>query len=291
MYQSVVTHNRHTNRDLEPQVLGEPSRTANILCHVFGGIADPPTQSVHQDISEPLNTSWISGSASLDDLPPGVPEPQEQGSLFDELPGNLDVDTLEHITHALPDGEPDFNSEDEPPPGPAESDCLNSVDLLDDPLITQLTPELDHNIGQDCDGDDGTIPRPAKTLKTAKRRLGLDSDAYIVQIPICTVCFKLYTHEDIKAAYSPNCTGHRCQGIFYHEKWTATATGTNVDNEDAGMKCIPAKIHCYSPIEKAVARFLLCQDFVENLQNTSQDSDQPSITDETIMHDIHDAEG
>lgn len=41
--------------------------------------------------------------------------------------------------------------------------------------------------------------KPAQTLTTAKRRLGLEVDDYIEKRPICTVCYKHYPLDEIKS--------------------------------------------------------------------------------------------
>ncbi|RDB19230.1 hypothetical protein Hypma_013499 [Hypsizygus marmoreus] len=135
--------------------------------------------------------------------------------------------------------------------------------------------------------DGSMYPKPARTFVTAKRRLGLNADEYIIKSPICTRCFKYYSIQDIKNATSPKCTVRRCKGVFYRQKRTADDL-----EEDCGSvsKRYPAKIHCYSPIEKTIQRFLLRPDFVQNLRDTSKDIDRLPPTEHTIMHDIHDGD-
>jgi hypothetical protein len=92
-----------------------------------------------------------------------------------------------------------------------------------------------------------THPRPARTIITAKRRLGLEIDDYIEWRPICNVCYKFYSYDTIKNATSPNCTQPQCKGIFYREK---RGFQDDIDNNrdmdtDQYMKRMPAKIQPY----------------------------------------------
>ncbi|KAJ7120571.1 hypothetical protein C8R43DRAFT_1136739 [Mycena crocata] len=107
---------------------------------------------------------------------------------------------------------------------------------------------------------DASFPKPATTLVTAKRRLGLDVDADIVTVPICT----------------------------REKRMSRFVEG---EPDAAVMKHIPAKIHAYVPIEKTVARFLLRADFVRNLRDSSKDAERPEPTEFSVMQDIHDAAG
>lgn len=132
-----------------------------------------------------------------------------------------------------------------------------------------------------------TYPVPARTIVTAKRRLGLNSDDYINQRPICTKCFKYYPRDSIDTMQSPKCTIPRCRGIVYREK---RMRADPVSGEAPPAKRYPAKIHAYSPLPLTIQRFLLRPDFVRNLRDTSQDLERPAFTDDTIMHDIHDGE-
>ncbi len=98
----------------------------------------------------------------------------------------------------------------------------------------------------------GSRLRPAQTLATVKKRLRLDTDEFIVQSPTCTSCYKVYSMEQMQTMTSPDCTVKRCKGIVYREKCMAEDLG-----REREVKRIPAKIFCYSPIEKTITRFLL----------------------------------
>jgi hypothetical protein len=92
--------------------------------------------------------------------------------------------------------------------------------------------------------------------------------------------------EQIETMTKPNCTERRCKGIVYREKRTAE----DLVNQEQESKRIPAKIYCYSPIERTIARFLLRRDFVENLRDTSKDSARQILSDNDEMTDMYDGE-
>lgn len=131
-----------------------------------------------------------------------------------------------------------------------------------------------------CTGSLPISPVPATTIVTAKRRLGLEVDDYIVQRPICTHCYKYYSHDEIRVLDSPKCTVRWCHGIVYREK--RVRSGPNGDERTP--KRIPAKIHAYSPLPLTIQRFLLRPDFVKNLCDNSRYSE------DTVLHDIYDGE-
>ncbi|KAI0370386.1 hypothetical protein BV20DRAFT_1035887 [Pilatotrama ljubarskyi] len=121
-------------------------------------------------------------------------------------------------------------------------------------------------------------PKPAESLITAKRRLGLNVDDYIEKRAICTVCFKPYSSEDIAQSDSPTCVVRKCPGIFYSTKREADGTERRV----------PAKIHAYVSLIKTIQRFLLRPDFVNALTLPSQKLRKPPLENHESMHDFHD---
>jgi hypothetical protein len=119
--------------------------------------------------------------------------------------------------------------------------------------------------------------KPATTLATAKRRLGLEYDDYIEKRPICTVCSKYYSPEDINNLQSPSCMKPRCKGVAYRIKRST---------EDPPVeKRVPAKILPYISLIQSLKRMLLRPSFVNNLVPL-----KPSHFDEkTRMYDIQDS--
>ncbi|KAI0748334.1 hypothetical protein C8Q80DRAFT_1103489 [Daedaleopsis nitida] len=119
-------------------------------------------------------------------------------------------------------------------------------------------------------------PKPARTLVTARRRLGLNVDDFIEKRPICTSCFKFYSPGDILKLDSPACIVPRCSGVLYRLK-------RDVDGVE---KRIPAKIQPYAPLIKALQRFFLRPDFVKHFRLPSERPGQDSLADDAYMHDF-----
>ena len=119
--------------------------------------------------------------------------------------------------------------------------------------------------------------KPATTLATAKRRLGLEYDDYIEKRPICTICSKYYTLDDINSLLSPSCTKPRCKGIAYRIKRST--------DDPPVKKRVPAKILPYMSLIQSLQRMLLRPSFVNNLVPF-----QESQFDKTTrMYDIQDS--
>jgi len=99
--------------------------------------------------------------------------------------------------------------------------------------------------------------KPATTLATAKHHLGLEYDDYIKKQPICTICSKYYTPDDIKSLRSPSCTKPRCKGIAY---------GIKRSTDDPPVeKRVLAKILPYMSLIQSLQQMLLWPSFVNNL--------------------------
>ncbi|KAG1813651.1 uncharacterized protein BJ212DRAFT_1482550 [Suillus subaureus] len=129
-----------------------------------------------------------------------------------------------------------------------------------------------------------TFPIPRCSIITVKKHLGLQTDDYVLRIPICDVCYKCYSLDDIQKLDTPICMVSCCKGNVYHAKHEHTDPATGEDQ----FKRIPVKVLIYCPIIKAVQRFLLRSTFVTNLRDTSQDINCTELSDDDLMHDIHD---
>jgi hypothetical protein len=134
-----------------------------------------------------------------------------------------------------------------------------------DNCTRRITEDLDI---LDAAGILPTNPAPARTLVTAKRRLGLDIDLYIHKQPICTVCFKHYSLDDIDKLQESNCTVSKCKGQVYREKRLAGPPGS-----EPKLKRVPAKIQQYAPWDLALRRMMIRPDFVAALRDSSEDSE------------------
>ena len=58
-------------------------------------------------------------------------------------------------------------------------------------------------------------PRPVRTLQSARRRLGIDPDTYIIQYALCMICWKHHTPEQLKDLAGPQCRNRNCTGLIY----------------------------------------------------------------------------
>ncbi|KAG8698712.1 hypothetical protein FRC08_005753 [Ceratobasidium sp. 394] len=61
-------------------------------------------------------------------------------------------------------------------------------------------------------------PKPAKTLETIQRRLGLDIDNFLKRQPICYECYQRYSFDEIASARVDKCFRTGCPGIFWRVK-------------------------------------------------------------------------
>ncbi|KAJ8074366.1 hypothetical protein PM082_015266 [Marasmius tenuissimus] len=59
------------------------------------------------------------------------------------------------------------------------------------------------------------VPRPVCTLKSAKRRLGIDADSAIIQYSACPTCWKHHTPHEVEKLESPACKEPECNGVIY----------------------------------------------------------------------------
>lgn len=131
-----------------------------------------------------------------------------------------------------------------------------------------------------------TYPKPARTITTAKSRLGLNVDDFIEARPVCSSCFKYYSHDDLAHLEAPECLVARCPGIVYREKRIKDRSPTAVDGYT--MRRIPAKIQPYSSLIKWLRCMAMRPNFSKYLRNTSRDASRRPVSDSELMHDFHD---
>lgn len=135
-------------------------------------------------------------------------------------------------------------------------------------------------------------PPPARSLPTARRRLGLDVDSHIQKIPTCDKCYKVYTQATIDRMQNPTCKEKNCRGNVWRLKRCAPREGNPLDLTDDGQtyKRSPIKYLSYSPLIPALRRFLMRPDFVANLRDPALDGIDIATdrTPSTRMNDIYD---
>lgn len=61
-------------------------------------------------------------------------------------------------------------------------------------------------------------PPPVRTLQSARKCLGIDPDAYIIQYALCPLCWVHHSPEELKALESPACATRDCEGQIYTVK-------------------------------------------------------------------------
>ncbi|KAL7283633.1 hypothetical protein ACG7TL_003069 [Trametes sanguinea] len=144
------------------------------------------------------------------------------------------------------------------------------------------------------------LPRPARTLRTAARRLGLLIDDFVTQLPVCTHCWKPYTAEAFEALTEPGCIVPNCPGIVYSRNLkrrcdedqdypSGNSDDTTQDGSThAGPGRRPAKIQPWYSLVTGLRRYLLRPDFVDNLIDMSEYTEQRRLSPDTTMNDIHD---
>lgn len=101
--------------------------------------------------------------------------------------------------------------------------------------VEQATNQLNSTLESlDVAGVLTLIPRPVRTLISARRHLGLDPGQWIIQYCVCPECWKHYSPAQLEVLESPRCTAlPGCTGLLYtdawdaHKKWIRTATKIN----------------------------------------------------------------
>ncbi|GBE87684.1 hypothetical protein SCP_1103610 [Sparassis crispa] len=180
----------------------------------FEGFDDFQPQDVEPD-SQPSRNSSRSPSPYVDPPPaPGL----EPDDYHEVLPPDI----------AIPGSEHD-NDDDEPSviiPAFSEESYIRMAYLhavmgntYQNLTWNAATEQLNNTL--DClsvqAGQLPLRPQPARTLATARRRLGIDPDAWIIQYAICPVCWKHHTPRELKELESPACTVLGCSGSLYLE--------------------------------------------------------------------------
>ena len=107
----------------------------------------------------------------------------------------------------------------------------------------------------------GALPEnftPIVTLDSVRSRLGLDTDPFMLEQPICSVCYTPYSMDQILTSNDAQCTyrpGYkRCNGQI----WT-TRLSNNVEKRQ------PARQICYTRLIPALRRMLMRPTFVRAL--------------------------
>jgi hypothetical protein len=118
-------------------------------------------------------------------------------------------------------------------------------------------------------------PQPVSTLQSARRRLGIDPDAYIVQYSVCPLCWKHYTPLEMTNLASANCTNTRCAGsIFTIHKGNR----------------VPVLINPQVSIIRSLRRMFLRRGFAQMVEKKPEHQPGRNEDDDFVMRDVPDGE-
>ncbi|KAJ2926230.1 hypothetical protein H1R20_g10867, partial [Candolleomyces eurysporus] len=121
------------------------------------------------------------------------------------------------------------------------------------------------------------FPVPARTLRTARRRIGVDPDQWIIQYAACPQCWKLFTPTAVRNLENPSCTTENCTGEIY----TVGESG----------KRRPCKIIPQVSLIQSLRRMLLRKGFREKIRDSRNtpvgQNDDPNF----VMKDMYDGAG
>ncbi|RXW19617.1 hypothetical protein EST38_g6241 [Candolleomyces aberdarensis] len=120
------------------------------------------------------------------------------------------------------------------------------------------------------------FPVPARTLRTARRRVGVDPDQWIIQYAACPQCWKLYMPEAVIKLDSPSCTIPGCTGNIY------------MLGEKGKRR--PLKIIPQVSLITSLRRMLLRKGFRRQLRDSRGSPVGQNDDPHFVMKDIHDGE-
>ncbi|EIW84541.1 hypothetical protein CONPUDRAFT_49943 [Coniophora puteana RWD-64-598 SS2] len=121
-------------------------------------------------------------------------------------------------------------------------------------------------------------PKPVKTLQSAKRRLGIDADQYIIKYAVCPDCWKHYHPNDLMALESPICTVTGCSGNVYVD--TVNARGKHIRK--------PIKAHPQVSLIASLRRMFMRPGFAHMIRDSRADVSNRNDDSGFIMRDMHD---
>ena len=121
-----------------------------------------------------------------------------------------------------------------------------------------------------------THPKPVQTVKSVQQCLCLNPQ-YITQNTICTICWKVYTADEIKTMNAPRCLVLHCKGIVYDDK----------KDVDGKIKWVPAKVLPMVSLIVELRKLLMHPGFAESLWDSGEDPINPNDDPDFPMEDIH----
>lgn len=124
------------------------------------------------------------------------------------------------------------------------------------------------------------FPKPAETLETAKRRLGVDPNAWIIKYTACPKCWKLYTPEAVAEMEEPSCTARDCDEAIYELK-----EGKNGKVKRKPFLVIP-QVSLIDSVRRLLRRKGYRKKLRDNRNKPTGQNDDPSF----VMKDIYDGD-
>ncbi|TDL13924.1 hypothetical protein BD410DRAFT_810151 [Rickenella mellea] len=121
------------------------------------------------------------------------------------------------------------------------------------------------------------LPRPVRTLVSAKRRLGIDADQWITQYAVCTECWKHHSSKEVTELEGPECLVPSCTGNIYEE---------TIDGKGK-TKRVPLKIMPHTSIISTLRRFFMRPGFARSLRDSCDDPRNVNDNEDFEMEDIY----
>ncbi|KAG6808437.1 hypothetical protein H0H87_012936, partial [Tephrocybe sp. NHM501043] len=116
-------------------------------------------------------------------------------------------------------------------------------------------------------------PAPVKTLKSARKRLGIDPDKYIIQHAICPSCWRHHMLEELNALDDPECASPGCKGLIYIMK---------------NSKRIPTLVHPRVSIIQSIRQMFLRPGFAKTVARKESHVPNRNHDPEYTMTDLSD---
>jgi hypothetical protein len=121
-------------------------------------------------------------------------------------------------------------------------------------------------------------PRPVRTLYSARRRLGIDPDHWIIQYAICPRCWKHHTPNEMLELASPQCSTPDCNGLIYDVK----------EDAKGRPKRHPVMILPQTSLIQSLRRMVRRKGFRKLVRDSRNTPMNQNDDDNFVMTDMHD---
>ena len=248
-------------RSRELDLVEDPARNNNELEYHdndFGGIIDAPVQENIQPGEPALPSDTVYHAA---ELPPGP-----------ELACEIDAEDASVVPRAYLDNEPSC----------VRIAYLQAVynNVYSNMPVKDTNTNLCMTLSAlDAGGILPDHPRPVRTLFSARRRLGIDPDPWIIQYALCPRCWKHHTPQELLDLAGPECSTPGCAGLIYE---------TKIDAKGRPKRHAPLISPQVSLIQ-SLRRMLRRKGFRKLIRDSRNTPLNQNENDDFIMTDIHDA--